>query len=237
MTASLPDSEATQPMGKTPPVRDEPKLREMAYDRFTSHLLARDIRPGQFVSQRELVALTGLPLGAIREIVPRLEAEGLIRTIPQRGMQIAHVDLNLIRDAFQFRLFLEREAVALFTTEASDATLTRLRQDHESVVTECSMNGVTPALVARAQAVDWDLHWTIIASLGNAIIADAYRVNSIKVRLIRQEQTLLSETLVMPVMQEHLSVIQAIETRDPVQAMAAMDKHITSARARALGIV
>jgi hypothetical protein len=69
--------------------------------------------------------------------------------------------------------------------------------------------------VARAQGVDWDLHWTIVASLNNAIIADAYRVNSIKVRLIRQEQTLLSGTLVLPVMREHLAIIAAIETRDP----------------------
>ncbi|TIU18105.1 MAG: GntR family transcriptional regulator, partial [Mesorhizobium sp.] len=90
-------------------------LRERAYASFTRHLLARDLRPGQFVSQRELVAFTGLPLGAIREIVPRLEAEGLLMTIPQRGMQIAHIDISLIREAFQFRLFMEREAVALFT--------------------------------------------------------------------------------------------------------------------------
>ena len=95
-------------------------LRERAYASFTRHLLARDLRPGQFVSQRELVAFTGLPLGAIREIVPRLEAEGLLTTIPQRGMQIAHIDINLIREAFQFRLFMEREAVALFTVNASD---------------------------------------------------------------------------------------------------------------------
>jgi DNA-binding GntR family transcriptional regulator len=80
------------------------------------------------------------------------------------------------------------------------------------------------------------LHWTIIASLGNAIIADAYRVNSIKVRLIRQEQTLLSEALVAPVMQEHLAIIDAIETRDPLRAVAAMEAHINSARNRALGL-
>ena len=97
-------------------------LREKAYASFTRHLLARDLRPGQFVSQRELVELTGLPLGAIREIVPRLEAEGLIKTVPQRGMQIAHIDINLIREAFQFRLFLEKEAVALVhALNASDA--------------------------------------------------------------------------------------------------------------------
>jgi DNA-binding GntR family transcriptional regulator len=225
-------------MEKANPALDGVNLREKAYDRFTRHLLARDIRPGQFISQRQLVELTGLPLGAIRELVPRLESEGLIKTVPQRGMQIAHVDLSLIRDAFQFRLFMEREAVAIFTVEASDATLARLRQDHESVIAEsvAHQGNDMADLVARAQAVDWDLHWTIVSSLSNAIIADAYRVNSIKVRLIRQEQTLLSEALVMPVMREHLSVIEAIETRDPVRAVAAMDAHITSARNRALGL-
>jgi len=29
-------------------------------------------------------------------LIPRLEAEGLIRTVPQRGMQIATVDLTLV---------------------------------------------------------------------------------------------------------------------------------------------
>jgi DNA-binding GntR family transcriptional regulator len=218
--------------------REGPNLRERAYDRFTRHLLARDILPGQFVAQRELVALTGLPLGAIRELVPRLEAEGLIKTVPQRGMQVAHVDLSLIRDAFQFRLFLEREAIALFTRAAPDAVLARLRGDHEAILAEAEAKGeAIPAdLVARAQGVDWDLHWTIVASLNNAIIADAYRVNSIKVRLIRQEQTLLSGTLVLPVMREHLAIIAAIETRDPARAVAAIDAHITDARNRALGL-
>ena len=98
--------------------RAETKLRERAYDAFTQHLLRAEIKPGQFVSQRELVALTGQPLGAIRELIPRLEAEGLIVTVPQRGLQILPVDIELIRNAFQFRLILEREAVAAFTQDA-----------------------------------------------------------------------------------------------------------------------
>jgi len=211
------------------------KLREKAYDRFTHHLLARDILPGQFISQRQLVELTGLSLGAIRELVPRLESEGLIKTVPQRGMQVAHVDLSLVRDAFQFRLFMESAAVAIFTAEASDAALVQLRHEHESILAD-HRGGVTADLVARAQAVDWNLHWTIIVSLGNAIIADAYRVNSIKVRLIRQEQILLSEALVTPVMQEHMAIIEAMETRDPRRAVAAMEAHINSAKNRALGL-
>ncbi|MEP6567658.1 MAG: GntR family transcriptional regulator, partial [Mesorhizobium sp.] len=135
-------------------------LREKAYASFTRHLLARDFKPGQFVSQRELVAFTGLPLGAIREIVPRLEAEGLLTTIPQRGMQIAHIDISLIREAFQFRLFMEREAVALFTTSASDAELARLRCEHEEMLAQALAQTPTPEVEAKAQTIDWAMHDT-----------------------------------------------------------------------------
>ena len=65
-----------------------------------------------------------MPLGAIRELIPRLEADGLIRTVPQRGMQVAQVDLELIRNAFQFRILIEREAAARFALTRPTASST-----------------------------------------------------------------------------------------------------------------
>lgn len=212
-----------------------PRLREQAYDRFTEQLFEKNIVPGQFVSQRELVALTGLPLGAIRELIPRLEADGLITVIPQRGMQVATVDLNLIRNAFQLRLFLEREAAALFAVNASDEQIREMRLAHDSIVAEAEKT-VTANLRDRAQMVDWNFHDTLIDALGNAIISDIYRVNSIKIRLIRQAETRLLEILIIPVMQEHLDIIAAFEARDPAAASAAIVRHITNARNRATGI-
>lgn len=215
-------------------------LREKAYDSFTRHLLAREIRAGQFISQRELVEITGLSLGAIRELIPRLEAEGLVRTVPQRGMQIAHVDLNLIKDAFQFRLFLECQAVAIFALEAPAPTVAALKSRHDSIFARCveaeAKRGITPKLIAEAQDIDWDLHASIVDSLGNAIISDAYRVNSIKIRLIRQQQTRLNDGVVIPTMREHLAVIDAIATREPDRASEALRRHILSARDRAIGL-
>ena len=211
------------------------KLREQAYEKFTEHLLKREIRPGQFVTQRELVAITGMPLGAIRELIPRLEVDGLIVTVPQRGMQVAHVDLTLVRNAFQFRLFLEREAMATFVETADDAEIARLRRNHEEVL-EAAERGVDEELVARAQAVDWDLHDTIIDALGNQIISSAYRVNSIKIRLIRQQATALSDMLLRPVMEDHLGIVRAMEARDAEAATRLLAEHITNARNRAMGL-
>lgn len=220
--------------------REPVNLRERAYDSFTRHLLARDIRAGQFISQRELVELTGLPLGAVRELIPRLEAEGLIKTAPQRGMQVAPIDLTLVRDAFQFRLFLEQGAVAVFAAEATDAAIAQLRRAHLAVIEACEEDAayvdISAELVAEAQSVDWDLHSTIINSLSNAIISNSYRVNAIKIRLIKHEQTVLNGALVVPTMREHLDIIDAIATRDPGKASAALGAHIVNARNRAMSL-
>ncbi len=211
------------------------KQREKAYARFTRHLLARDVRPGQFVSQRELVELTGMPLGAIREIVPRLEVEGLIKTVPQRGMQVAHIDVALIREAFQFRLFMEREAVMEFTANAGDAQIAELLREHRDILDEVEADGETEEVEVRAQALDWGLHDLFIDALGNEIISKAYRVNSIKMRLIAQERYRI-DGRVAPVMREHLAVLEAIAARDPIRAAAAIAVHIGMARELALKV-
>jgi DNA-binding GntR family transcriptional regulator len=209
------------------------KLRDKAYDSFTERLLSREIKPGQFVSQRELVEITGMPLGAIRELIPRLEAEGLITTVPQRGMQVAHVDLSLIRNAYQFRLFLEVQATAIFATTRDDATVAALRRSHETIVRRARA-GETTSLITDAEATDRALHETIIDALDNDIISKAFRVNWIKIKLIRQNETKLYAELVIPVMQDHLKVIDAIERRDPDAAVQAMTAHINASRARAI---
>jgi len=165
------------------------KLREKAYESFTQNLLARDLKPGQFITQRQLVEITQLPLGGIRELIPRLEAEGLIKTVPQRGMQIAHIDLNLIRDAFQFRTILEREAAAAFAEAGDAALIAKLRVQHERVLSACEAalqnGGISPKLLAKAQTTDWAMHTAVIDAMGNAIVSETYRVNLIKIRVIR----------------------------------------------------
>jgi DNA-binding GntR family transcriptional regulator len=210
-------------------------LREKAYESFTRHLLARDVRPGQFISQRQLVELTGLTLGAIRELIPRLETEGLIKTVPQRGLQIAHIDLSLIREAFQFRIVLEKEAVAFFTRNATDHAVQYLLAQHREIVKRIEGAGPSPELEQHAQATDWGMHNAFIDAMGNSIISNAYRVNSIKMRLINQERIRI-EGRVAPVMKEHLAVLEAIESRSIENAVQRLVAHIGNARDRALAV-
>jgi DNA-binding GntR family transcriptional regulator len=211
-------------------------LRAQAYESFRQQILDANVRPGQFISQRELMQLLGMPLGAVRELIPRLEAEGLLKTVPQRGLQIAHVDLALINNAFQLRLMLEREAALRFTASVSDPDLAAIERAHRRIVVRARKGPIDAALLTDAQTVDWGLHDMMIDALDNALISEIYRVNSLRVRLIRLERAMLSEDALLPAMKEHLWFIEAMKRRDAQQVVARLTHHIECAHRRVLGL-
>ncbi len=210
-----------------------PHLRHHAYSSFTEKLLTRDILPGQFVSQRELVELTGMPLGAIREMIPRLEADGLVRTVPKRGLQVLSVDLNLIRDAFQLRRVIEAEAIVNFCRTADDSEIDQIAAEHQEVLS-LAVTGVDDLLLERAQRVDWAFHDRIVDQMQNRIMSEIYRVNMIKIRLIANSDARISPDRLVCVMREHMNIIQALLDRDEAAAVVAINTHINGAKKRAI---
>ena len=224
---------ATDVLSVTGPETVSQRVR--AYQGFTQQILSGAILPGQFISQRELMTLLDMPLGAVREMIPRLEAGGLIKTVPQRGLQIAHVDLKLIRNAFQVRSMIEREAVLAFVQSASDAELAAIEAAHQQILARANKASTTDGqLLDDAQALDWGLHDRMVDALGNEIVSDLYRVNSLRVRLIKLEQSVITPARLIPAMQEHLSFIAALRERNAPQAAALLDAHLNRARSRVM---
>jgi len=211
-------------------------LRVKAYESFRQQILEANIRPGQFVSQRELMQLLDMPLGAVRELIPRLETEGLLRTVPKRGLQIAHVDLALINNSFHLRLVLEREAAVRFATTVSDADLAAIEQAHLGIIERAQAGDIDAALLTDAQTVDWGLHDLMIDALGNPLISEIYRINSLRVRLIRLERAMLSDDALLPAMQEHLWFIESLKQRDTQAVAQRLTHHVDSAHRRVLGL-
>ena len=211
-------------------------LRAQAYDAFTRHLLDRRLVPGQFVTQRDLAALVGFPLGAIREMIPRLEAEGLVRTLAQRGLQIVGADPRLIRDAFRLRDIIESEALAQFVQSAPDGVVAGQIAALAEIEDAARRGPIDAALVARAQAVDWGFHDTIVEAMGNALINDVHRVNAIRIRIILYDRVTLSPEALAPALGEHRPILEAVMRRDLPHALAALRAHLASARRRALAL-
>lgn len=215
------------------------KLSDSAYEKFKHHLFTGDLRPGQFISQRELVKLTGIPLGPVRETLQRLEVEGLVQIVPQRGIQIVEASLRFIRDTYQLRMLIEKEAAAKFAENASDAQIEALETAHKEIIARVEREGPSDALLQEAQAVDWNLHDTIVEALGNSIVNDLHKLNNDRIKLIRLAHgnlTLITPGTFRQAMKEHMAVIDALKKHDASAAAAAIERHLTTALHRALGL-
>lgn len=209
-------------------------LREDAYNRFKECLFARELQPGQFVSQRELADLVGVSEGPMREALKRLEAEALVRLIPQRGIQIAEINVALIRDAFGLRVALETAALRHFVRVVSDAELDALEQRFRTLQQQIE-RARDPSLLDAALEADIQLHQCFIDSMDNKLISEVYRINDDKVRLIRLNRRFTFDR-VLPAIEEHVAILDQIRRRDAVGAVAALERHLAISLRRSLGL-
>jgi DNA-binding GntR family transcriptional regulator len=220
---------------RTRKLKPKSLMREVAYDRFKAELFRRNLVPGQFVSQGELCELLDVPLGPTREALKRLEAESLVRLIPQRGIQIADIGVTLIHEAFEFRAILELAAVRRFAREADDATIAKLERDTTDMLRRLDGgSNDDPKLIDAALQVDWGMHTMMIDAIGNRILGNAHRQNFDKIKMIRLHGR--SPRYLPLAMEEHLKVIEALKARDPDAAAVALGEHFAGAERRALGL-
>jgi len=208
-------------------------LRQTAYDMFKEALFGERIYPGQFLSLRELCDTLDVSISPLRDALRQLEAESLVELLPQRGVRIARVDDQFIKDAFQVRRFLELGACRDLVRLGAWPELKDLRARTQAVM-ERSSQSVDDALLKEAYEIDWEFHDGLIAAMNNDVLSDIHRRNADKVRLIRLNAR-YTPSRVLPAMQEHLVVIDALLEQRAEDAALAMSKHLEVSESRAMG--
>lgn len=209
-------------------------LRQAAYEKIEAYLNEGDLIPGQVVSQRELVERTGLTLGAIREAIPRLEAEGLLQTLPKRGLIVPSLDVSFVREAYQMRLMIEMTACPIAVRSIPKQQVERWIHEHEEAQQKLSVSA-DPQVAIAFQRLDWALHDAIVAALGNRLIENVYRVTAIKTRMAVQRHIKVTPSNAERVIREHLVFLTAMRDGRLEEAVEGLRTHVTNSQTLALG--
>ena len=209
-------------------------MKHAAYDRVVELLDQGKLVPGQMVSQRELVEMTGSTLGSIREAISRLQADGLLQTLPKRGLMIPTLDVAFVRDAYELRRILELGAIpAAIDTLPKDMVAGWIRQHDELLKNIKSASDQDQA--NEMQKLDWAIHAAFIGSMHNALISEVYRVNSIKIHMVVQSRLQVTPFNAERIIGEHLDFLRPILDGDRKAAEAALETHINNSLQLALG--
>ncbi len=212
-------------------------MRMDAYRQFKNLLFSGDLRPGQFVSQRELAGLLEVPLNPIREAIRQLECERLINVYPKKGIQIVEGDPKTINDAHDYRLLLETTAIRVFATEAPKDLIEDMRAKMKASIAALEGAPDGDSVLHASLQTAWDFHEAIIDYQDNQIISHHYRLNSARIRLFRSYtyRSRIKEQLA-PSLEHHLKILDACEIRDIDEAINLITQDVETSRAITLGL-
>jgi DNA-binding GntR family transcriptional regulator len=229
---------ARQPVPHRVPsaARPDVPLRQAAYACIEDLLNAGALRPGQIITQRQLVSMTGSTLASVREAVPKFEAEGLLVTVPQRGLMVPSLDVRFVREAYQLRLVLELSALTEVVDRFGRPEIARWIDWHQMARRRLLAEGIVEAGFAEEiQRRDWDLHQSFVGALGNTLISNVYRVTAIKIRMVVQARIRVSDANALRVLDEHLAVLEALHDNDIEAARRSLETHLGNSLKLALG--
>jgi GntR family transcriptional regulator, trigonelline degradation regulator len=198
-------------------------VRAQLVDNLRQAILDHRFAPGQRLIERELVELTGVSRTSVREALRELAAEGLVQTIPNRGVVVASLEADEARQFYQVRGVLEGLAGRLFVENASEAQRRALQKQM----------GVIERLAARGQSIlePKDRFYEILFSGGgNLALQQTASALHARVRALRS-LSLSRPGRTEESLRELRDIMAAIDAGDAERAARACQQHVASAAA------
>lgn len=195
---------------------------DSVYHKLKTAIRKRYIKQGSQLVEISLAQQLGVSRTPVRSAIKRLEAEGLVNSIPNRGAFVIIPTQQEIKETYQVRMQLELMATQLTTRQIQDDQIEDLRRlvDIEKEVFDNS----NPDHYYTAND---NLHLKIAELSGNRVLAQYIRELLDRTRIYLVLYDPFYKIEYMPI-EEHLAIIDAIASGDAQQACKAVKQHIES---------
>ncbi|TLS50927.1 GntR family transcriptional regulator [Paenibacillus antri] len=86
-------------------------LKEKAYDEIRRLILRGELKAGEFLTENSLVERLKMSRTPIRAAIERLDADGHLTYIPNRGIFVSEMTIDKVIDFYDFRMAIESHVV------------------------------------------------------------------------------------------------------------------------------
>lgn len=191
-------------------------LSERAYSRIKRMISDYRFSPGSRLNVEQLARDLGTSRTPVWEAVRRLEQEGLVKNIPNRGTFLVELTRQAAIDLYTVREVLEGMAARLAVQRISDKALEKM----EGLIRAQEKIVAKEDLVAYSKS-DFEFHACIYAACDNAILREMLESIKQKVRPIAMQIT----PILTELFRDHQMIVRALRLRDPLLAEAAFHEH------------
>ena len=188
------------------------------YREIEKRILLLDYEPGTPLSEKQLAGEFSVSRTPIREALIRLEAEGLVRIVPNRGVYVEEVSFTGLRNAIEVRLFLLDLVGKLAPKRVTDRDLDQLRQVAKRMEEESD-----PRILRE---LDLCFHDLLNASTRNATLATMLARLRNQVTRAWNTSHEDDEAYFPQIREECATIIKALEERDGVLFLETLREHV-----------
>jgi DNA-binding GntR family transcriptional regulator len=195
-------------------------LREIVADEIRAMIRNGQLEPGERLLEDRLAEQLGVSRNPVREAIRALENTGLVEVIPRRGAYVATLDPDRAVELLELRSVLEAFAAQLAAHRRTAEQLAEIRHWFETGRDATAVNDLVQAAYAHRQ-----FHLAIERAANNSYLAPA-------IEPLRAQTELVFSMLVdrrgLVGWEEHVELLEAIESGDSEAAQRATRRHMNS---------
>ncbi|MFJ8540291.1 GntR family transcriptional regulator [Streptomyces sp. NPDC093591] len=199
-------------------------LREQAREALRTRIVLGQIEPGRVESVINVASELGVSVTPVREAVMDLANVGMVEIIRNRGFRVPELTDHDLEEIFRLRTMLEVPAMVELAERADRAPMAGFRQLAEQL-TDAAREGDLVAFLD----LDRQFHLGLLELLGNRRLVtmvgqlrDQARMQGLQKLADQGELTQSGE--------EHIAIVDAIESGDGELTAELMRKHLTHSR-------
>jgi len=182
-------------------------------------ILSGQFKPRERLIEMDLISRFGVSRTVIREALKRLEAKGLVRATPYRGVVVADLTVEEIEEIYFVRAELEKIAARLVLKHITPAEIQQLKKLSKEV--EKHLRSKTHQMIE----VDSEFHRIVFKACHNTYLYEMIDYLRTKAHIVRYNAWSLPHRIEQSIV-EHREMIRAIEDKNLSQFEKLIVKHL-----------
>ena len=200
-----------------------PTMAQIALENIREAIEKGLLQPGSRIVESQLSKELGMSRFPVREALCCLEKEGLVKTVPFKGVRVAYITPKDIEDLMMLRCALEELAVRLAIQRVTPEKIEKLQSVLKKMEHALDYENESDILNA-----DLGFHQSICEFAENSRLLNAWLPLASQIRVCLKLEYPLFQTA-QDFVSTHIPLFQVIKERNQEKAVKLIREHIYSA--------
>lgn len=199
-------------------------LTDQVFEELQNDILNGVLVAGEALTENRISETLGVSRTPVREAIRKLELEGLVETIPNKGAVVVGIKDKDIEDIYTIRMYIEGLAAKWSAQHITDEELRELRNIVELQEFYAARNDYP-----QIWQLDTRFHQMMYDSCNSAILKNTLSNFHHFIQKAR-ELSIKKPGRVLPSVQEHRAILEALQKHDAELAEKLTFAHICNAK-------